>query len=252
MNLGLALLFGFLYWVARNTAWYPTLHFLRAPIVVALPVGIIMGDLPQAMKIGAAMQTLYMLSVAAGGQTTSDSGLASYITIPLALSLNIEPDVAVSIALPLGILGTYLNDVRRAYQTIFVRGADKAAAETDKKKMKRYEFLYPMLVSLPYRSLPVAATLVLGVDAVEFVLNQIPEWTLHGLSVAGGILPAMGFAITIITIGKAHLLPYFMIGFLLSAYTGMNMIGLAAIAVCIAMLQSQFKSTTDENVVAGG
>lgn len=251
MNIGLALLFGLLYWVSRNDAWYPTLHFVRAPIVIAIPVGLIMGNLPEAMKIGAAMQTLYMLSIAAGGQITSDPALASYVTIPLALSLNMSPELAVSIALPIGILGTYMNNIRNAYQTFFVHKADKAAAELDKKKMKRYEFWYPMGISIPYRALPVAATLILGVDAIEFFLNQIPEWSLNGLSVAGGILPAIGFAITVVTIGKKQLLPYFMLGFLISAYTGMNMIGLAIIAVCIAILQSQNHSQ-DDNLVAGG
>lgn len=249
MNIFLAIIFGLLYWVSRNDAWYPTLHFVRAPIVIAIPVGLIMGDLENAMKIGAAMQTLYMLSVAAGGQVTSDPALASYITIPLALKLGLSPAVAITIATPIGILGTYMNNIRNTYQTYFVHKSDEAAAALDKKKMKRYEFWYPMLISIPYRAIPVAATLVLGVDAVEFLLNQIPEWTLNGLSVAGGVLPALGFAITIMTIGKKELLPYFFLGFLIAAYTGMNMIGLVIVGVCIALIQSHFKEDAENEEI---
>ena len=49
MKIGLALTFGILYWLATNKLWYGTLHLVRQPIVLAVPIGLIMGNLPDAM-----------------------------------------------------------------------------------------------------------------------------------------------------------------------------------------------------------
>ena len=49
MNIGLALVFGVLYWLATNKLWYGTLHLVRQPLVLAVPIGLIMGNLGDAM-----------------------------------------------------------------------------------------------------------------------------------------------------------------------------------------------------------
>ena len=106
--------------------------------------------------------------------------------------------------------------------------------------MRRAEFWYPLIVSVPLRVVPAALALAFGVDAVTAFLNSIPAWATNGLSVAGGLLPALGFAVTIMVIGKKKLLPYFIIGFAIVAYSGINTIGVAVFAICIALLQGNF------------
>lgn len=49
MSIGLALIFGILYWLATNKLWYGALHLTRQPLVLAVPIGIIMGDVPTAI-----------------------------------------------------------------------------------------------------------------------------------------------------------------------------------------------------------
>ena len=88
--------------------------------------------------------------------------------------------------------------------------------------------------------------LLLGVDAVSAFLDAIPAWATNGLSVAGGLLPALGFAVTIMVIGKKNLIPYFIIGFALVAYSGMNTIGIAVFAICIALLQGNFVHSDEQ------
>ena len=240
MNFGLALVFGILYWFATNKLWYGALHLTRQPLVLAVPIGLIMGDLPQAMKIGAALQMIYLGAIAPGGTLPSDEALAACITIPLALAAGLSPELAVPIAMPLGLLGVLIDNVKRAYHSYFVHGADVGAQEGNKKKMDFNEFWYPLLVSIPLRVLPVFLALLFGVDAIQAFLAALPAWATNGLSVAGGLLPALGFAVTIMVIGKKEIFPYYILGFAIAAYTGMNMIVLAVIALCVAILQSQY------------
>lgn len=256
MGFGLSLTFGILYWFATNKLWYGWLHLTRQPLVLAIPIGLIMGDLSNSMKIGAALQLIYLGAIAPGGTLPSDEALASCITIPLALYAGLSPELAVPIAMPLGILGVFLDNLKRTYHSVFVRGADRAAEEINISSLKKNTLLYPLLVSIPLRIIPVTLGLYYGVDAIQSFLASLPDWAMHGLTVAGGILPALGFAVTIVVIGKKTLLPYFVLGFAISAYSGINMIGLAIFAICIAVIQShlanQNKSTQHDLVDANG
>lgn len=240
MNFGLALLFGVFYWLATNKLWYGTLHLVRQPLVLAVPIGLIMGNVSDAMKIGASLQMIYLGAIAPGGTLPADEALASCITIPVALAAGLNPDLAVTIAVPVGLLGVLLDNLKRTYHSYFVHMADKAALQGDIKKMGRAEFWYPFFCSLPLRIIPATLALLFGTEAVSAFLSSIPTWATNGLTVAGGLLPALGFAVTIMVIGKKEYIPYFILGFAVYAYTGMNTIGIAVIAVCIAILQSQF------------
>lgn len=246
MSIGLALVFGILYWLATNKLWYGTLHLVRQPLVLAVPIGLIMGDLPNAMIIGASLQMIYLGAIAPGGTLPSDEALAACITIPLALEAGLEPDIAVTLAVPIGLLGVLIDNLKRTYHSYFIHLADKAVEENNIKKMRRAEFWYPLIVSVPLRVIPATLALAFGVDAVTAFLNAIPAWATNGLSVAGGLLPALGFAVTIMVIGKKKLLPFFIIGFALVAYSGINTIGVAVFAVCIALLQANYKQSDEE------
>ncbi|HJD46823.1 MAG TPA: PTS sugar transporter subunit IIC [Candidatus Mediterraneibacter norfolkensis] len=246
MSIGLALTFGILYWLATNKLWYGALHLTRQPLVLAVPIGIIMGDVPTAMIIGAALQMIYLGAIAPGGTLPSDEALAACITIPLALQAGLAPEIAVTLAVPIGLLGVLIDNIKRTYHSYFIHMADKAVEENNIKKMRRAEFWYPLIASIPLRVVPAFLALLFGVDAVTAFLNAIPAWATNGLSVAGGLLPALGFAVTIMVIGKKRLLPYFIIGFAIVAYSGINTIGVAVFAVCIAILQGNFMQADEE------
>lgn len=61
----------------------------------------------------------------------------------------------------------------------------------------------------------------------------------NGLAIAGNILPALGFAITIIVIGKKQYIPLFIIGFFLVTYSGLNTIGISIFGLCAVLLYMQ-------------
>ena len=182
---------------------------------------------------------------APGGTLPSDEALASCIAIPLALAAGLKPEVAVTLAVPVGLLGVLIDNIKRTYHSYFVHRADLAAAKGDIKMMGRNEFWYPLFCSIPLRVIPTTLALLFGTDAVSAFLASIPDWATNGLTVAGGLLPALGFAVTIMVIGKKELIPYFIIGFAVCAFSGINTIGLAVFGVCIAFLQSNFLSRNE-------
>ena len=86
------------------------------------------------------------------------------------------------------------------------------------------------------QALYVTAAYALGAPVMEGVLAAIPEFVQHGLTVAAGILPALGFVILLRTIMDRKLLPYLIFGFVLSAYLGLPILGVSLIAAGIVLL----------------
>lgn len=139
MKIGLALTFGILYWLATNKLWYGTLHLVRQPIVLAVPIGLIMGNLPDAMIMGASLQMIYLGAIAPGGTLPSDEALSSCIAIPLALQAGLDPSIAVTLAVPIGLLGVLIDNLKRTYMSFFVHIADKAVEENNVLRLSRLE-----------------------------------------------------------------------------------------------------------------
>lgn len=242
-----ALLIGIIYWIGTNRIWYGTTTVIRQPIVMAVPLGLIMGDPAKAMIIGGTLQLIYLGAIAPGGNIPADEAFASCVAIPIAIQTGISAEVAVSLAVPVGLLGVLLDTVRRTYASAFVRLADKAALGNDKKGYRRACFWYPFLCAIPLRIIPAFVATYFGAEAVQAFMSSIPAWVTNGLSVAGGLLPALGFGVTMIVIGKRSLLPYFLVGFLVMAYSGISTIGIAVLGLCIALLQSNFAPVVATN-----
>ena len=55
--------------------------------------------------------------------------------------------------------------------------------------------------------LPVFIINMVGQDVVINIMKALPTFVTHGLEVAGGVLPALGFALIMNMIGKNKLIP---------------------------------------------
>ena len=75
-----------------------------------------------------------------------------------------------------------------------------------------------------------------GSPAVEAFLAMVPQFVMDGLSVASGVLPALGFAMLANMLLNKKVAPFFIIGFVLAAYLGMPVLGIAVLGAMIALL----------------
>lgn len=236
-----------IYWISQAKVCYG-FSIMRMPLSIAPFIGLLFGDMETALMVGATLQMIYIGSIAPGGNPPADEGLASCIAIPIALTAGIEPQVAISLAIPLGLLGVVLENVRKTANTTFVHMADKYAEEGNIKGIRRCATIYPLLLAFPMRFLPVFIACLYGPEAIKAFVDTLPVWATNGLSVAGNILPALGFAITMIVIGKKQYIPLFIIGFFIVAYTGLSTIGVSVFGVCIVLLFMQLKNNKSEEV----
>ena len=71
---------------------------------------------------------------------------------------------------------------------------------------------------------------------LEAIINLIPAWLSKGLTVAGNMLPAVGFAMILNMMAKKEAIPFVMIGYVLFAYLGMPTMAIAITAGAIALI----------------
>ena len=75
-------------------------------------------------------------------------------------------------------------------------------------------------------------------DALVELVNMMPEWLTHGFSVAGGLLPAIGFAMLLRVILKAKYVPYLLAGFLFATFIPIdNILPVAIMGLAFALLE---------------
>ena len=160
---------------------------------MALPIGLLMGDVPQAMMIGAAIELVYVGIISPGANVPADECLAGVIAIPIAMKIGADPATAVVLAVPFGVLGVFLDQLRRTVNARWAHVADKYALAGDEKGLFRCAVIYPMAVGFLMRFPPVFIANYFGADVVEKFLNAMPQWIIHGISVTGGVLPCPWF-----------------------------------------------------------
>ena len=245
-----SILVGLTYWLAMGRAQYYFSFAFRNPVVLGVVIGCIFGDVSAGLLYGATIQLLYMGGIEAGGNIPSDRALAACIAIPAALQNGLDPNTAVALAVPFGVLGVLINNVRRTINSFYNTQADKFVSEHQYERLSLFSFVIPWLTNGLLYFTPVFVATMFGANVVQAFINIIPEWLMNGLSNAGGMRPALGFALTLVVMGKKQYLPFFVIGFFAYSVLGFSMLTGAVFAVCIAMISSLYKQSSDEEEYA--
>lgn len=233
----MAVVMGLMYWIARGMiGGYFAFFFIASPIVVGVVAGLIYGDLKQGLIIGGGIAAAFAGIIAPGGNLPTDSALAATTVIPIALATGLSAEQAIAFAVPMGLVGSFVTNLRKIVNVIFVHRADKCAENGDSAGLTRCAIIYPPLIELPLLFLPVFLVVMFGQDAMLAFMNSVSTWVMHGLEVAGGVMPAIGFALIMNMIGKPKMIPYTIVGFILVKCMGLNNITAGLMAGCAAFL----------------
>lgn len=76
------------------------------------------------------------------------------------------------------------------------------------------------------------------------VVGKMPEFISTGMDIAGGLLPAMGFAMLARMIMKKDVAPFFFIGYFVVAYSGLSTTGVALFAILILAVMFMMNKET--------
>jgi PTS system mannose-specific IIC component len=250
INVFQAFLIGVVYYLGLvGTPWLSLLgsiSVLYKPLVAGTIVGFILGDPVQGCIIGATINLPYIAFISAGGTVPVDPGLAGTLGTALALAAGVEPSVAVTLAIPLGLLGTMIWVAHMTVNVTFVHMADKAAEEGNLEKINFLHVVPPQIIKGIMCIIPVMVGAYYGVDVVATVVDMLAGKPLHILSVIGGILPALGIAMNLRAINREGTIFFFLGGFMMAIYLQLSIISIAVFAGIFAYFYT--KLTVREGV----
>lgn len=190
-----------------------------SPVFAGFITGLIMGDLTTGLFIGGSLQ-LFVLGVGTfGGASRIDATSGAVLATAFSVAQGIKPEIAIStIAVPVAALLVYTDILGRMTTTYFAHRVDAAVERFDYKGIERNYLLGALPWALS-RALPVFLALALGGDFVQTIVNAVNnvKWLADGLTLAGRMLPGLGFAILLRYLPVKRNLHYLALGFGLTA-----------------------------------
>lgn len=243
-----AVLVAFLYYFADAPFFFGEGYYvLQRPIVGGFLVGLVMGDPVQGTIIGATINLIFLGHMSVGGSIPSDMALAGYVGTAFALSQHTTTEVALALAVPIGLLGGVVWVGRMSISAIFAHWADRYAEKGNVKGVMLMNWLPAQLMLFIFKMIIVTIFCIAVSPLVGDFLGGITGSPIfNGLAVIGGMLPAIGIALNLRAILKKETWPFLLIGFLLVAYFHMQIIGVALFGVAFAMIYILWNKKNEE------
>lgn len=228
--------------VGNTIGWYT----LGRPLIASLIVGIIMGNVPVALTLGVMLQLAYLGSVTPGAAVAWDLSFSTYIGVAGALAFhtgNMAATIGIMWAFAVvgGAIGVGMWNLVYAVDLLCNRVAQKAA-ENDSPKMIAFANAgLGNIIGFAGRFIPalviLITTAVVGTQTGVNVAELIPSWITQCLTIFGGMMAALGMGILLSFLMKKIVhFAIFLIGFMMAAYLGLNLMAVALFAICAAII----------------
>ncbi|GGI42597.1 PTS mannose/fructose/sorbose/N-acetylgalactosamine transporter subunit IIC [Mammaliicoccus stepanovicii] len=216
---------------------------ISQPVFAGLIAGLIMGDVTTGLVIGGSMQLMILGVGTFGGASRIDANSGTLLAVAFSVALGMEPTQAIAtLAVPVASLMIQTDILARFTNTFFAHRIDTKIEEMNYKAIERYYVagIIPWALS---RMIPVFLALAFGGSVVKSVvhfLNTDLKWLGDGLTTAGAVLPAVGFAILLryLPIKKHYM--YFILGFVLTAIFASMFDGMTSLGTAVSGLDKKF------------
>ncbi len=229
-----AVLIGLYYWFSQ-IRWGYSMTWQR-PLFAGMMMGLILRDLSTGIKIGAVIQPMFLAFTGAGGTVVWDQTAGTIGGCAVTMLGRLPIDQAITIALPVSLLFAQIHTLRRIWFSYPATRADKAATKGNDRAIIFYGSWFCWMSGLVLYGLPMTLVMLYGAGAIGTLMKNLPVWITNTLSALGGLLPSLGFAMTIRVIGRPIFMPFFLGGFFLVQYTKIGGLFLAFIGLFFAFM----------------
>ncbi len=209
------------------------------PIIACSLIGLATGHLPECVMLGGALQLIALGWANIGAAVAPDAALASVasaIIFVKAAQFDIEGrNVAIAAAITLATVGLVLTMAVRTLSVVIVHQADRAA---ENGNFKGVEFWHMVALACQGLRVAIPAGLLLFIpsEVIQSALGSLPQWFTTGMTIGGGFVVAVGYAMVINLMATKEVWPFFFLGFALAPLSQLTLIATGIIGVCIAII----------------
>ena len=218
------------------------------PIVACTLIGLVTGHLAEGIMLGGSLQMIALGWANVGAAIAPDAALASVasaIIMVLALEGGTTDSTtaistSIAVAVPLSVAGLFLTMICRTLAIPIVHAMDATAAKGNFAAMDGLQVLGILMQGVRI-AIPAAALCFVSPEVVTNALNAMPAWLSGGMTVGGGMVAAVGYAMVINMMASKEVWPFFALGFVLAAINQLTLIALGVIGVCLALIYLSLK-----------
>ena len=220
--------------------------YTNRALVMSFFVGVVLGDLQTALTFGALAELAYMgFGVGAGGTVPPNPvgpGIIGTIMVITLKQQGVTPESALALSFPFAVL---FQLVTTAIYTIFSGNVKWSKNAIEQGKYKRFN----LIANSTYLAFVVAGFLIgilaaLSRPGLQAFVEALPNWLINGFSVAGGLIPAIGFAMILSVMLEKSLTPYVLLGYICAAYLELPTMAVAMMGTVFALIQYYGKDKT--------
>ncbi|HBQ74510.1 MAG TPA: PTS sugar transporter subunit IIC [Erysipelotrichaceae bacterium] len=221
MSIVQAILLGVLYWIGEANLPFVGLWTVQRPLVCGWIAGIILGDALTGAMVGASINLVYLGFISAGGSMPADTALA--------------------LAVPIGLLGTLVWYCRMTFDSIFVHIGDRFVEKEQYNKIWIANVLLPQIMAAVICIVPCSLAAYFGATYIQGFITMLAGTPLKIFQIIGGLMPALGIAITLQYIFKGESRVFLFIGFVVAVYSGLALLPLGVLSLLCALVYVQVR-----------
>jgi fructoselysine and glucoselysine-specific PTS system IID component len=221
-------------------------NMLGRPIIIGPLIGFVLGDFTTGLIVGGTLELIYMGIVGIGATISVDVITGSTVATSLAIISGWPPEVAVSAAIPISAVTIKMVNYTKSLNSYWFQ---KAEIGVNKFQFSKVEWMHRggYLLFFLQAFIPSFLIIYLFTHFAESLSAILPKWLVDGLIPGAGLLTAIGFATLISMIFTKRLAPFYFGGFLLAAYFGLNVTGVVAVALIIALIMNQIMGRSQDD-----
>lgn len=218
------------------------------PIVVSPLIGAVLNDVEMGVKIGATLELMFMGAIQVGAAVPPDVLVGAGLGTAFAIMSGNGAEVALTLALPIAVLAQTIKVALFIVRSWFMDFAMNLAKDANIKGLHLLNISGLLLQSFMYFVVAFVAILF-GSDVVSTFVDNIPEVIMNGLTIAGGLLPAVGFALLLQPMMTSKNFVYFLFGFVLLAYLQLPVLAITILGVVVAFIVTYENKKVDTVIV---
>lgn len=233
--------------------------YTNRSLVLAFGVGLILGDMPTALAMGAVSEIAFMgFGVGAGGTVPPNQLGPGIVGTLMAITLKksgITTEAALALSIPFAVAFQFLIT---ATYTALAPMSNIGRNALENGQYKKFALIGQLtIIIFIIVGFVIGFGSALNVEGVKWIISLVPKWLIKGFSVAGGMLPAIGFAMILNIMVKKEYTAFVVLGFVCVAYGNLPVIGIALAAAVVALYDYNNKSSKnsekeEEEVITNG
>ena len=239
MTIFQALICGIIYWLGEANLPFVGLWTLQRPLVCGFLTGCVLGNPVMGAVVGGTINLVYLGFISAGGSMPADMALAGVLGVSYAIVGNLDANTALAIAVPLGLLGTIVWYLRMTFDSVFVHMGDKWVAEGKFNNLYLSNVILPQIFAAVICITPCFLAAYFGADYIQSFIDMCAGKPLQIFQIIGGMMPALGIAITLQYIFKGEARIFLFLGFMIATCFGLTLVQQGILGLITALIYVQ-------------